>query len=266
MNAKADEFATVAEPGSHDYYTLLFAPAARRETLRALLVIEALLMELSTAPIDQQVRNTKLGWWAEELARYEAGNPNHPVMRLLCDQAPQHEQVISPLRDLFFAVAREATEDLPDTPVALLEHAGQGGAIVGSMAMVLADRASATTLHHPTLVALARARYLVMRFGPAHQCQAGDNAAGEHAQLLNELATKVYCELGSSLGSLERANIRHWRPLVVMAALLRGPLVRLGHQQPARRGSFGDLLLGWRSARRAARGKLLAWPPLESLQ
>ncbi len=266
MIAKADEFATVAEPGSLDYYVLLFAPADRREVLRALLVIESLLTELATAALDQQVRNTKLGWWAEELARYESGNPAHPVMRLLLDQTQPHEQIIAPLRDLFFAVAREATEDLPGTPAALLEHAGQGGAIVGSMAMILSKPGLTTTVQHPTLVALARARYLVQRFGPAHQCQAGDNAAGEHVQLLNELATTVYGELASSLGSLERTNIRHWRPLLVMAALLRRPLTRLGQDRPARKKSLGDLLLAWRSARRSARGKLPAWPPLETLQ
>lgn len=260
MNPKADDFAPVAQPGSPDYYALLFAPREQRESLRALLALEAMLNELSSANLDPQVRHSKLAWWAEELTRFQAGQPNHPVLQMLNQHDRFHDRAIAPVRDLFFATAREATEELPDTPDRLLEHAGQGGAIVGAIAMLLATPEISDYSHHPALVDLARARYLVNRLGATHQCESVAREPGIHSELLGSLATTAYEKLAGSLAELEPDLIRLWGPLVVMAVMLRAPLTSLGTRAAVSNKPLRDLLLAWQSARTAARGKLRPWP------
>lgn len=263
MNPKADDFAPVAQTGSPDYYALLFTPREQRESLRALLALEAILIELSFADMDSQVRHSKLAWWAEELTRFQAGQPIHPLLQILNQQDRFHDRAIAPVRDLFFATAREVTEELPDTPASLLEHAGQGGAIVGAIAMLLANPDTADYSHHPALVDLARARYLVMRLGETHQCESVVREPVMHSELLKSLAITVYEKLAGSLAELEPDLIRSWGPLVVMAVMLRAPLTCLGLRAAARNRPLRDLLLAWNSARIAAHGKLRPWPSPE---
>lgn len=265
MDPTPDDFVPVAQPGSLDYYVLLFSPTGQREKLRALLALEAMLSELGAATLEPQVRHSKLAWWAEELTRFQSGRPVHPVLKSLNQPAGLHERIIVPARDLFFATAREATEELPETPEQLLEHAGQGGAMVGAMAMLLSEAGSPVSAHHPALVDLARARYLVMRLGASHRCEPSGSEPERHAALLGTLAQTVYDALATRLSELEPKLIRAWRPLVVMAAMLRKPLARLGTAADARDRPLSHLLLAWTSARQAARGRIKTWPPLEKV-
>lgn len=77
-------------PGSSAYYSVRFAPAALRDDVAALLAwrreVRAILEEVS----DPGVARRKLQWWREELARTYAGDPRHPLSRVLQPAVERH--------------------------------------------------------------------------------------------------------------------------------------------------------------------------------
>lgn len=75
-----------APPGSMRYFSLLYAPAAKREALRALYVIDAEIRQ-SAQSANHDVAHTRLQWWRAEVDRLVNGNPLHPATRTLQDAA-----------------------------------------------------------------------------------------------------------------------------------------------------------------------------------
>ncbi len=69
--------------GSSAYYSIRVAPAARRDALAALFGwrerVRAVLDEVS----DPGVAGLKLDWWRDEIRRTLAGEPRHPISRVL---------------------------------------------------------------------------------------------------------------------------------------------------------------------------------------
>jgi phytoene synthase len=96
-----------APPGSMRYFSLLYAPADRRDQLCALYVIDAELRE-SAQSANHDVAHTRLQWWRAEVDRLVNGSPQHPAMRLLNDSqvadrasfAKLHEAVVAADMDL----------------------------------------------------------------------------------------------------------------------------------------------------------------------
>ncbi len=73
----------VALPGSSFYYSTLFLPANKRESIMAL---EACFREIADVIDECQeaaVARIKLAWWREELERAFSGTPRHPVSKAL---------------------------------------------------------------------------------------------------------------------------------------------------------------------------------------
>lgn len=68
--------------GSSLYYSLLPLDPARRQALQALY---ALLRELHDIPSsrDPNVARVRLDWWRQELERFQAGQPQHPITQAL---------------------------------------------------------------------------------------------------------------------------------------------------------------------------------------
>jgi 15-cis-phytoene synthase len=89
------------------YFSLLYAPADRRDQLCALYVIDAELRE-SAQGANHDVAHTRLQWWRAEVDRLVNGSPQHPATRLLNDSqvadrasfAKLHEAVVAADMDL----------------------------------------------------------------------------------------------------------------------------------------------------------------------
>jgi 15-cis-phytoene synthase len=72
-----------AASGSSFYYSFLFLPPPRRRAITALYAYCREVDDVVDEVSDPGVARTKLAWWAEEVARIYAGNPQHPVGRAL---------------------------------------------------------------------------------------------------------------------------------------------------------------------------------------
>src|SRR5579862_7871234 len=74
-------------PGSHRYFTLLYAPASRREELNTLLAVADEIGAPSHAA-DHTVAHVRLEWWRREADRFAGGEPEHPWLRALLMHHP----------------------------------------------------------------------------------------------------------------------------------------------------------------------------------
>ncbi|HUN91311.1 MAG TPA: presqualene diphosphate synthase HpnD [Burkholderiaceae bacterium] len=73
-----------AASGSSFYYSFLFLPPERRRAITALYAYCREVDDIVDASgADPSVARSKLAWWATELARVAAGDPQHPVTRAL---------------------------------------------------------------------------------------------------------------------------------------------------------------------------------------
>lgn len=69
--------------GSSAYYSLRFAPQTLRNDLAALLAWRHLVFAVLDDVSDPGVARLKLQWWRDELAHTIAGEPRHPLSRIL---------------------------------------------------------------------------------------------------------------------------------------------------------------------------------------
>jgi len=73
----------LADPAEDLYHAVLFAPPRLRGDVRALAALFVELEAIATHFRDLHVARTKLAWWRDEIERLHAGQPGHPVTRLL---------------------------------------------------------------------------------------------------------------------------------------------------------------------------------------
>jgi phytoene synthase len=106
-------------PGSSAYYSVRFAPMRLRHDLAALLAwrhqVRAILDEVS----DPGVARLKLQWWREELERTGAGEPRHPLSRLLGPVLARHRLPVEPFRQMADEVEAEILRRQPEDEPAL---------------------------------------------------------------------------------------------------------------------------------------------------
>lgn len=91
-----------APPGSMRYFSLLYAPEDKRESVLALYVIETEIRE-SAKSASHDVAHTRLTWWRAETDRLINGNPQHPATRILHERAPGDRSVFSKLHEVLAA-------------------------------------------------------------------------------------------------------------------------------------------------------------------
>jgi phytoene synthase len=72
-----------AASGSSFYYSFLFLPPERRRAITALYAYCREVDDVVDEVSDTGVAGAKLAWWAEEIGRLFAGEPQHPVTRAL---------------------------------------------------------------------------------------------------------------------------------------------------------------------------------------
>ncbi len=186
--------AKIGGAGSSLYYSLLFLPPAERAALTALYALRRELDGIADECTDPGVARAKLAWWQEELARTRAGQPRHPVTRLLA--GPLARRAVPP--ELLDRLLGAAAARLPPLRCEHLDdwlvHCEAGGGTLAEIAVRLCGARDETTRVH------------ARRLG----------AALEHAEWL--------CELGWHTRRdrlpLPRADLAHFG--VSETALLRG--------------------------------------------
>jgi phytoene synthase len=72
-----------AGSGSSFYYSFLFLPAQRRRAITALYAFCREVDDVVDEGLDPQVAGPKLAWWRAEVAKYAAGEAQHPVTQAL---------------------------------------------------------------------------------------------------------------------------------------------------------------------------------------
>ncbi len=72
-----------AASGSSFYYSFLFLPSAQRRAITALYAYCREVDDIVDEVSDPSLAATKLAWWAQEIGRLFAGDPQHPVTRAL---------------------------------------------------------------------------------------------------------------------------------------------------------------------------------------
>ena len=74
-----------AASGSSFYYSFLFLSQEKRRAITAFYALCRELDDVVDECHERHVAEAKLDWWREEIARFSAGNPQHPVTRALHD-------------------------------------------------------------------------------------------------------------------------------------------------------------------------------------
>ncbi|HEX5314193.1 MAG TPA: squalene/phytoene synthase family protein [Gammaproteobacteria bacterium] len=220
----------LADPAEDLGVALPFAPRHSRAALTALGAMYVEFETIATRFRELQVARSKLGWWRDELARLDAGRPEHPATRLLAASG-----VAIPL-------------------VAI-------GDLLGGFELILLggpvnDLATATLRSE---LGFARFCFLIA------QLEAHDSAPPEllarlglalgltrilrspalDASARNTIARAARDSLAGCLGGLESLP----QPLPPLAALARGDLERDPLAQLGRKARSARVLCAWRAAR-----------------
>ena len=91
-----------APPGSMRYFSVLYAPAEKRDAVLALYVVDAEIRE-SAQSANHDVAHTRLEWWRAEVDRLVNGAPRHPAMRVLDAVARDRRTDLMQLHELIAA-------------------------------------------------------------------------------------------------------------------------------------------------------------------
>jgi len=228
-----------AASGSSFYYSFLFLPPERRRAITALYAycreVDDVVDELQDAGVAQ----AKLAWWAQEVERLYAGDPQHPVMRAL---AP-HLQAYDITRERLLLVLEGMAMDLRQNRYLdfanLARYCHNVAGVVGEMAAGIFGVSDQRTYAYARNLGLAlqltnivrdvgedarRGRiYLpledLQRFG----VKAADLLSGTYVEgylplmrLQAERARRAYAE---AIGFLPEADRKAQRPGLIMGAI-----------------------------------------------
>jgi 15-cis-phytoene synthase len=258
-------------PGTARYWSWLFAAGAARAPLLGIYALSAEWQALMDPAVETTVAHLKLAWWQEEMRRLVARAPIHPISSYLAALPRAASADFAPLQ----AAVQAAAAHVAGVP---LERGGDlephARALWGDP-LALASRLAAETgdaegLQNCTS-ALAAAECLSRALRDyRREARAGrvpfaidelmtaavDNAdlaadsPPPHLQIylqrVREQAAGYFRRAALALPSAQRTANRH---LLVLAALGRDHLKSRAPAPMRRR--FKDMLLAWRTARRA---------------
>jgi phytoene synthase len=265
-----------APPGSMRYFSLLYAPAEKREQLCALYVIDAEIRE-SAQSANHDVAHTRLQWWRAEIDRLVNSNPQHPATRLLKDSQPVERMAFSKLHEVAVAADMDLARMTYSNMRELRAYCSRsGGAIQELMAAQLvapaplddASRAIANRLgigvRQSEILrdlrqdACAGRVYLPQDRLTEHHVTLEDLCSREVAPHLKTALREYRDAVQDELQSALAATSAQLRPLAVLAALHRRLLDRIAshdYDVAASRIELGPIekpWVAWRAARRHA--------------
>lgn len=125
-------------PGSMRYYAWLYTPAAHRDLMAALFLIEAELHDSARAP--HEVAHIRLQWWREEIDRLIAGKAQHPATQVL-QAAARPNTDFKVLHETTLSAAQELANATYETDVELMQYLRGGlGALLALAAQHLSPK------------------------------------------------------------------------------------------------------------------------------
>jgi len=265
-------------PGSMRFFATLFSPAAKREVLTALYVIESEVSDAARAT-SHEVAHSRLAWWRSEIERLLAGNPQHPATRALVPMLNLVDHRLDSLHDLLGATDMDLACVSYSTELELAAYCARSGGTLQVLAtrwlaaptaldQALEQRARryGTGVRQVEIVRdlhrdLLQGRlYVPLETLRARQLTAEDlrsiGARRGLATLLTDWQRSIEREYlhEQQPDSPRSSALVHSRVLAALHARLLARIARRGHDVMHERvelGPFDKLWTAWRAARRA---------------
>lgn len=268
-----------APPGSLRYFALLYAPAAQREVLTALLVIEVEIRE-SACSANHDVAHTRLRWWRSEVDRLVNGSAQHPATRMLQAAAAVPRDSWNLLHEVLAAadmdLARLTYRNLDELSAYCARSSGAIHELAALPALAAANPAAelrsainrlggglrqTQILRDVRSDARAGRLYLPLDILERHhiglsELQQPQFSAATQAAL-REYCGRVLERLDAALAASSRSVHAALRPLLVLAALHRRLLLRMAARpqvlarEQVELGPLEKPWIAWRTAMRA---------------
>lgn len=256
MTAAADApvasyVAAAAPPGSIDHFTLLFAPAATRDTLATALALGKVVLNIGAQTTEAEILRLKLAWWHDEIQVVRDGNARHPLTKDLAARVASPAW-LEPLERLVAHTNSQVGRPLLDSLEAVLRH-GHG---MAERQALLAVVAGAT---HDDDLANARGAGVGIALTELLMAPAGrlpGDVAASDAETVAFTAEQLASIARDHFDAMEPGTDDTHEPALVwlQARLHRDALERLVHASfDARRAQIGPLRLLWRAWREARR-------------
>jgi phytoene synthase len=259
--------------GSERFWSWQFAHSEARGPLLGIYALLAEWSALMDPATEYRIACVKLAWWQEEVRRLAAGIPVHPISTYLASLPNAAAVDFARLNVSLDAAVAQAGGAPLERSGELAPHARALRGLPLALASQLAGTPPDETDATECTATLAEADYLARsiadyrrdaRFGrvpfvveelAANGIDNADFLADRpparltaYLQKLRERALDLFDASSASLPRSHRATLRH---LLVLSALGRR---RLQRGDAARQsGGLQDMLLAWRTARRAAR-------------
>jgi phytoene synthase len=257
-------------PGSARHWSWLFASAEARAPLLGIYALGAEWQALTDPATEAGVAHLKLAWWGEEMRRLAAGTPAHPISAYLAALPRAGAVDFMPLLTAVDAAAAQVggapLERGADREPQSQALWGNPLALASRLAGEVADE---TSLRDCTR-ALAAARYLaqalrgyrraacagrvsfaideLLAAGVGNDDLGADRPPAHLLSYLESLRARAAHYFAIAAQALPRAQRSRNRHLLVLAAL---GLAHLNRPPPPRGRRWHDMLLAWRTARRA---------------
>lgn len=266
-----------ARSGSSFYYSFLFLPPERRRAITALYAYCREIDDAVDESSDPQVAAHKLNWWAQELDRLDAGQPEHPVSRALMPHMHVYDMTRNRLLEVLTGMRMDLQQNRYADQEALALYCRRVAGVVGEMASSIFGRTHPDTLKYADRLGLAfqltniirdvgedarKGRIylpqdLLQRHGVSvAELLAGQRAPGFSAAMrdMAQLARRAYQEAYAMLPETDR---RAQRPGLIMASIystLLDEIERDDFQVLDRRTSLTPIRKLWLAWRTWVRG------------
>ncbi|MDY6946171.1 MAG: squalene/phytoene synthase family protein [Pseudomonadota bacterium] len=265
-----------APPGSMRYFSLLYAPQERRESVLALYVIDAEIRE-SAKSASHDVAHTRLTWWRAETDRLVNGSPQHPATRVLFERSAGDRSSFAKLHEMLAAADMDLARMTFANQQELRAYCSRSSGAIHEL--VAAQLAAPGTLDEATRVAANKLGvgirlaeivrdlrqdaydgnvYLPLDLLEQHELNNDRLRAREVDPKLKEALRTIHSTALAELDLPPRsAQTEHLRPVYVLAALHRKLLDRIAarnYDVATERIDLGPLQkpwTAWRAARKA---------------
>ncbi len=240
-----------AASGSSFYYSFLFLPSAQRRAITALYAYCREVDDVVDEVSDPSVAGAKLAWWAQEIGRLFAGDPQHPVTRAL----QPHLEPFGITRERLLQVLEGMHMDL--TQSRYLDFAGLRrychlvAGVVGELAASIFGVTQLATLEYARQLGLAlqltnilrdvgedarRGRiYLPIEDLQRFDVKAADLLAGRYVDGFDALmrfeALRAREAFSAAWAALPQTDQRAQRPGLIMGAIYATLLAELEREQ-----------------------------------
>jgi phytoene synthase len=230
-----------AESGSSFYYSFLFLPPERRRAITALYAFCREVDDVVDECSDPTLAAAKLAWWRQEVARLEAGAPQHPVTQALAPLARAYGITVARLGEIIDGMEMDLRHARYADLAALERYCYHVAGVVGLLAAGIFGYANPRTLDYAQALGTAfqltnivrdvgedarKSRiYLPLdelaRFGVPAADILNQRHTPAFAQLMAFQVERAQARYADALALLPREDVRAQRPGLVMAAIYR---------------------------------------------